>query len=1178
MFMQLDNFNGLLFSVIVLCSFPALGTNPEAFLVKGGFTNVANFTEYQDTLVFSGWNGSYGQEPWRSDGTEAGTALIKDIYPGSNSSWAENFMAVNGVLVFTARDSDDNYAIYRTDGTETGTYSIINEDINEPFVHVNDFLVSGEWLTDGTVEGSHKIGQVPGIYKLYSGSMLNGYYYVPAITYPETECADLLKIDLNTDECTKVYEFEGNGVTKGIRSVSSALGLLFITAKDDTHGAEPWVSDGTREGTHLLKNIMPDDGGINIGSDPYIITEINGLVYFSAHENIYGYEPWVTDGTESGTRLLKNINTDPTSLLSGHSIPEGFMPFRNYCVFSAKIGNGNEWAERIFLSDGTTEGTIQLTEFAAEKVAIVHDMLYIGEYNDTGIWHLWKSDGTPEGTVWASDTELHGKLQGPEIQHIGGLLYFNSYSVSDVRELWAMNIPPAVTDIVPIDPNPTNADAVQFEVRFDEAVSGVDMSDFTVFDIGLTGAQVTGVSSGSGSSITVTVATGEGDGTLQLRLLDNNSIIDTFNEPLEGYGTPLGDWTSEQSYRIDRTPPEVYLNSSAPNPAPLEPMTVTVYFTEPVTDFTDDDPVVTNGTISGFTGSGQGYVFLLTPQNPGLLTVSIPEGAAVDEADNGNTASAVFERTILDVEGEGSEEGMPAEGSPEEGQAEGMIEGEGGQEGEDLYVLCTANLSSNPIAGLPFVPAGTATLSLDFDHQTYQVEITHNIVAPCVPWEASLRTGDGVWPVNDNYISKLGGQIESPIIYALTPEEASLLESTFQHFHFDVNFGIEDKSWASCNLKGETSCFGTAGVSIKLEHEFLKYTPGETFDITMYHGFPVVPEHFLETVDETLPSGWNYLGPVSGVMPTDAPTPSTQGALHFSWLGEPFIQSPQSFTYRVWVPLSQSGGAEIMSTLTYYTMSGPFALQPVINTVLEDPNLPVEGEGSNEGEAEGQAEGVTEGYAEGVSEGELCEGDPADADLILTRTTTYYYTPGETLDLSLRLEYTNCADISYFVIEETLPANWSFLEFPTPCPMIDYPTPGDTGILTFMWGFGYYPQFPLEFTYRVQVPADQTGDVQFSGQATCTLSNNADEYSNTEITLVHEKVTPPNHTADQNNDYQINLSELLRVIQFFNSNGIHCQTGTEDGFNPGPGDQTCVPHQSDYSPQDWVIGLSELLR
>lgn len=68
------------------------------------------------------------------------------------------------------------------------------------------------------------------------------------------------------------------------------------------------------------------------------------------------------------------------------------------------------------------------------------------------------------------------------------------------------------------------------------------------------------------------------------------------------------------------------------------------------------------------------------------------------------------------------------------------------------------------------------------------------------------------------------------------------------------------------------------------------------------------------------------------------------------------------------------------------------------------------------------------------------------------------------------------------------------------------------------------------------------------------------------------------HTADQNADHRISLSEMLRIIQFFNSSGLHCETGTEDGYAPGTGDQSCAPHDSDYAPQDWTISLSEVLR
>ena len=82
-----------------------------------------------------------------------------------------------------------------------------------------------------------------------------------------------------------------------------------------------------------------------------------------------------------------------------------------------------------------------------------------------------------------------------------------------------------------------------------------------------------------------------------------------------------------------------------------------------------------------------------------------------------------------------------------------------------------------------------------------------------------------------------------------------------------------------------------------------------------------------------------------------------------------------------------------------------------------------------------------------------------------------------------------------------------------------------------------------------------------------------------DVTLLDKGQVMGHVTADQNGDFVISLSELLRVIQFYNSLGLHCQAGTEDGYAPGAGgDTSCAPHDSDYNPQDWVISLSELLR
>jgi hypothetical protein len=80
--------------------------------------------------------------------------------------------------------------------------------------------------------------------------------------------------------------------------------------------------------------------------------------------------------------------------------------------------------------------------------------------------------------------------------------------------------------------------------------------------------------------------------------------------------------------------------------------------------------------------------------------------------------------------------------------------------------------------------------------------------------------------------------------------------------------------------------------------------------------------------------------------------------------------------------------------------------------------------------------------------------------------------------------------------------------------------------------------------------------------------------------LVPEFDRLPGHSADQDGDEVVRLAELLRVVQLYNSGGLRCDGGSEDGFAPADGvaDTDCPPHASDYAPRDWSISLSELLR
>lgn len=93
----------------------------------------------------------------------------------------------------------------------------------------------------------------------------------------------------------------------------------------------------------------------------------------------------------------------------------------------------------------------------------------------------------------------------------------------------------------------------------------------------------------------------------------------------------------------------------------------------------------------------------------------------------------------------------------------------------------------------------------------------------------------------------------------------------------------------------------------------------------------------------------------------------------------------------------------------------------------------------------------------------------------------------------------------------------------------------------------------------------------------CQLSSDA-SLNPQKAWIVCPEKSIPCHSADINENWKIDLSELLRIMQFYNSAQISCQDDTEDGYAPGPGAHDCAPHDSDFEPQDWQVGLRELLR
>lgn len=99
-----------------------------------------------------------------------------------------------------------------------------------------------------------------------------------------------------------------------------------------------------------------------------------------------------------------------------------------------------------------------------------------------------------------------------------------------------------------------------------------------------------------------------------------------------------------------------------------------------------------------------------------------------------------------------------------------------------------------------------------------------------------------------------------------------------------------------------------------------------------------------------------------------------------------------------------------------------------------------------------------------------------------------------------------------------------------------------------------------------------TGTYIVTYNVTDANGNAADEVTRT-VNIVQTV-----HSADIDGNYQISLSELLEVVQYYNVGEYYCDPSSPSGYAFGPGDQTCYPHDSDYNVVDYTIDLTEILR
>ena len=298
----------------------------------------AGFIEFNGELFFRGTTDNYGAEIWVSDGTSANTRMLKDIYPGLESSapFLERSAILGDELYFMAADSSSEGEIWKTDGTEAGTQKITSF-INDRTLHltaVNNnifFLIQEEnlmqvWKTDGTEEGTTLVKD--------SLSIWNN----PTFT---GKCKD-----------TFIFTFqpEGTNDSRVWRSDGTTEGTYPITGAIDGNGSGPGGTPALSQyieyddqlffvsRNHLIKTDGTLENTVNVAEmwqANFILVEFSDVIeldnkmYFS----FYSYQNnqlsiWESDGTSDNTFEIYSINSNE------YFFPSYFSSIGNSLLFS----------------------------------------------------------------------------------------------------------------------------------------------------------------------------------------------------------------------------------------------------------------------------------------------------------------------------------------------------------------------------------------------------------------------------------------------------------------------------------------------------------------------------------------------------------------------------------------------------------------------------------------------------------------------------------------------------------------------------------------------------------------------------------------------------------------------------------------------------------------------------
>lgn len=404
---------------------------------------------------------------WRSDGTREGTFLLPDprfevAIPFRTAPFQEEDLQGLGAAAVLAEDAvyfvgctrDEDCSVWRTDGTAAGTKILKTFPRTAYGNRPSELTLAGGrlffsryqelWMSDGTPEGTVLVKEL-------SSALPQGLTALGnKVLFLARDTGDELWVSDGTAEGTHpLTSFEPEHPFEQTRFLKTLGDKVYFVADDVTHGAELWASDGTATGTVRVTEFGFHDPFDDTDSDGLFSWEIETLgrqVIFWATDGLTGLRPWSTRGTLESTASVcpgcpfEEYGGSPLVALNGK------------LLFEAEDDTSRE---SLWVTDGTAAGTRRLTEdinVDSGLTVLPGAAFFQGTDFTIGRTALWTSDGTPQGTreFAAAEPIYHGNPLAAAA--LGKTVLFGATSLDDgasgAGELWASDGTPAGTRLV----------------------------------------------------------------------------------------------------------------------------------------------------------------------------------------------------------------------------------------------------------------------------------------------------------------------------------------------------------------------------------------------------------------------------------------------------------------------------------------------------------------------------------------------------------------------------------------------------------------------------------------------------------------------------------------------------------------------------------------------------------